>query len=241
MPSPAVRGVHDPQSFDHLAARYDRYGQLVGAELRAWLLFRLPAGGGRALDAGCGTGLHTDLLAERFDEVLAVDVSGPMLAYAGRHRPRRNVRYERRDLHAVTVVRDGPFDLVLSAYTLHHVPDLTAALRHLRSLVRPGGTLLLVDVVDDRHPVPRSWLRVEAWRTFRADLARRRRPVTEAVEVLRLSLDPDWLDHQCSDRLLPPAEWDTLARTVFPGAAISSLHRGRALIWHAPDPSHPPC
>jgi 2-polyprenyl-3-methyl-5-hydroxy-6-metoxy-1,4-benzoquinol methylase len=233
--SPAGRGVHDPQSFDHLPARYDRYGQLVGAELRAWLLFHLPVHGGRALDAGCGTGLHTDLLADRYTDVLAVDLSAPMLAYATRHRPHPNVRYEHRDLLDLTPAGDGPFDLVFSAYTLHHVADLPAALVHLRSLVRPGGTVLLVDVVDNRHPVPRSWLRAEAWRTFRADLLGRRRAIPDAAELLRLSLDPDWLDHQSTDRLLPPAEWDAITRDAFPGAGVTYLHRARALHWRAPN------
>lgn len=231
----AARGVHDPQSFDHLAARYDRYGELVGAELRAWLLFHLPPRADRALDAGCGTGLHTDVLADRCDHVLAVDLSAPMLTYACRRRPHPNVDYTLRDLHEVTPAGDGPFDVVLSAYTLHHVPDLPAALRHLRALTRPGGTVLLVDVVDDRHPVPRSWLRAEAWRTFRTDLARRRRPVAEAAELLRLSLDPDWLDHQSTDRLLPGHQWDAVARDTFPGAGIVQLDRARALHWRRRD------
>ncbi len=229
-----ARGVHDPQSFDHLAGRYDRYGELVGAELRAWLLFHLPVRADRALDAGCGTGLHSELLADRCDDVLAVDTSTPMLTHACRRRARSNVRYVLRDLHDVRPSADGPFDVVLSAYTLHHVPDLPAALTHLRALTRPGGTVLLVDVVDDRHPVPRSWLRSEAWRTFRADLARRRRPVTEAAELLRLSLDPDWLDHQSTDRLLPGYEWDALTRDTFPGATIAHLARARALHWRRP-------
>jgi SAM-dependent methyltransferase len=229
-----ARGVHDPQSFDHLAGRYDRYGELVGAELRAWLLFHLPARADRGLDAGCGTGLHTGLLADRCDDVLAVDLSAPMLTHAGRRRPRSNVRYELRDLHNITPSADGLFDVVLSAYTLHHVPDLPAAFRHLRSLVRPGGTVLLVDVVDDRHPVPRAWLRSEAWRSFRTDITRRRRPVAEAAELLRLSLDPDWLDHQSTDRLLPGHEWDATTRDTFPGASIAQLARAHALHWHCP-------
>lgn len=235
MPTTARAGVHDPQSFDHLAARYDRYADLVGAELRTWLMFHLPLSGHRALDAGCGTGVHTELLADRHNEVLAVDLSAPMLTHATRHRPRGNVRYERRDLHKVTIAEDGRFDVVLSAYTLHHVPDLPAALVHLRSLVRPGGTVLLVDVVDDRHPVPREWLRAEAWRMFRADLLRRRRPAAEAVELLRLQLDPDWLDHQTTDRLVPPQQWENVIRTIYPDARITPLHRARALAWRAPE------
>ena len=220
----------DPRTFDHLAARYDRISALLGAEVRAWMLFHLPARGDRALDLGCGTGEKTALLADRYDEVLAVDLSGPMVDFARRRRPRPGVRYEQRDLRDVAPDSDGRFDLVFSAYTLHHV-ELDSALRRIRSLVRPGGQVLLVDVVDDRRAVPRPWFRREAWRMFAADLRHRSRPVREAVELLRLQLDPDWLDHQTSDRLRPPAEWDAHCRAVFPGPTITPLRRARALDW----------
>lgn len=231
----AARGIRDPQSFDHLPPRYDRLAELLGDELRAWLVFHVPLRGLRALDAGCGTGAHTELLADRHNEVLAVDLSAPMLDHARRHRPRGNVRYEYRDLHDVTPAEDGRFDVVFSAYTLHHVADLDATFAHLRSLARPGGVVLLVDVVDHRHPVPRAWLRAEAWRRFRTDLLNRR-PTADAVELLRLQLDPDWLDHQSTDRLLPPGDWDALGHANFPGARITPLHRARALAWRAPAP-----
>lgn len=233
----------DPQSFDHLAARYDRLAELLGAELRAWLLFHLPVRGDRAVDLGCGTGVQTALLAERFGEVLGVDVSAPMLAHARRHRSHPAVRWERRDLRDVTPREDGLFDLVFSAYTLHHV-EVETALHRMRSLVRPGGTVLLIDLVGEPGSVgegspDRGWLRAQAWRAFRADL--RRRPVREAVELLRLQLDPRWLDHQSTDRVLAPEDWDRRARTVFPGAVIAPLHRAHALSWTAPtaDPHHP--
>jgi SAM-dependent methyltransferase len=230
-----MTSVRDPQSFDHLPARYDRFAELVEDELRTWLLFHLPRRpGGRAADLGCGTGLHTGLLAERFAEVLAADLSAPMVRHARQHRDHPAVRWEVRDLHEVTPGEDGLFDLVLSAYTLHHVPDFGVALRHLRSLLRPGGQLLLVDVVDERRNVPRVWFRGQAWRGFRDDVLRRRRPLGEAVELLRLQLDRDWLDHQSTDQVWPPAEWDEQCRAVYPGAVITSLHRARALAWRRP-------
>lgn len=100
--------------------------------------------------------------------------------------------------------------------------------------------MLLADVVDGRRQVPRSWLRAQAWQEFRKDLARRR-PAGEAVELLRLALDPDWLDDQSTDRLTPPAEWDALGRAVFPGAAIAALDRAHALSWTAPDTGPDAC
>ena len=226
-----MTAVHDPQSFDHLPALYDRFASLVETELHTYLAFRLPRAGGRAVDLGCGTGVHSALLAQHFTEVLAVDLSEPMLAYASRHRPRSNVRYEHRDLAEVTPYRDGQFDFVFSAYTLHHVPDLELALIEVRRLVRPGGQLVVVDVVDERRQVARAWFRREALRTFLGDVRGRRRPVREAWELLGLQRHPDWLAHQTTDRVLPPAEWEAIGRRVFPGCAITPLYRAAALHW----------
>ena len=226
----------DPQSFDHLAQHFDRFAELVGGELDAYLSERLPAAGGRAADLGCGTGVHTDVLAEHYQEVLAVDLSGPMVDWARRRRPRSNVRYEQRDLTGVTAERDGQFDLVFTAYTLHHVPDLAGALQQMRRMLRPGGQIIVVDVVDERYRVPRGWLRREALRGFLGDLRTRRRPAREALELLRLQLAPAWLDHITTDRLLPPAEWDAIGWSVFPDAELTVLYRARALRWTCPGP-----
>jgi SAM-dependent methyltransferase len=227
---PAADAGIDAQSFDHLVARYDRISTLLGAELRAWLLFHLPARGDRAVDLGCGAGGLTALLADRYAEVLAVDLSGPMVELARRRRPAPNVRYEQRDLRDVAPDTDGRFDLVLCAYALHHV-EMDSTLHRIRSLVRPGGQVLVVDMVDDRPVLPRRELRREAVRTFGADLRHRRRPLREAVELLRLQLDPDWLDHRAADRLRSAADWDAHCRAVLPGATITPLHRARALDW----------
>ena len=239
--SAGTAGARDPRSFDHLPARYDRYAELAGDELHAWLSFHLPVGQrgswvGRALDAGCATGTHTELLAGRANEVLAVDRSAPMIYHARSRRGRGNVRYEVADLLHLTRAEVGRFDVVVCTHTVHYLDDLTSALLHLRGLTRPGGRVLLADIVDDRRAVSRSWLRAQAWRTFRDDLLRHRRPLAEAAELLRLQLDPDWLEHQAGDRLCPAAEWDTAALSVFPGAALTQLGRTRALSWQAPDP-----
>ena len=66
---------------------------------------------------------------------------------------------------------------------------------------------------------------------FAADLRYRGRPVRDAVELLRLQLDGDWLDHQTSDRLHPAADWDARCRAVLTGATFTPLRRARALDW----------
>ncbi len=230
MPGFAVASA-DPGSFDHLPAMFDRYCELVGGPLTTYLTARLPAGGHRAVDLGCGTGQHAALLADRFDEVLAVDVSAPMLDFARERRPRGNVHYEHRDLRTASVEADGPFDFVLSTHTLHHVEDLGATLAGIRQLLRPGGTVILVDNVDPRRHAPRSWFVKEAIRSMVGDLLHYRRPVAEAIEVFRLSISRGWLDHLTADVFLTPAEFDARYSAVFPGAEITSLYRAHALHW----------
>jgi 2-polyprenyl-3-methyl-5-hydroxy-6-metoxy-1,4-benzoquinol methylase len=82
-----------------------------------------------------------------------------MLHHAQTVRPRPNIRYQRRDLREVTPDRDGRFDLVLSAYALHHVDRLGTTLRGIRDLVAPGGQVILIDNVDPRRRVPRFLVR----------------------------------------------------------------------------------
>jgi ubiquinone/menaquinone biosynthesis C-methylase UbiE len=77
----------DPQSFDHFAIDYDRYASLEPPLVLDWLLAQLPGRGRRALDAGCGSGRHTLALADRFDEVVGIDVSQPLIGVARHQRP----------------------------------------------------------------------------------------------------------------------------------------------------------
>jgi SAM-dependent methyltransferase len=230
----AATGPHDPRSFDHLPAAFDRFAELVGCPLTDYIRRHLPPRGRRAVDLGCGTGQHAWLLSRVFGEVLAVDISAPMLQFAEQHRPAPNVRYQQRGLTEVTAEHDGQFDLVLSTHTLHHVPDLPAALRQIRSLLAPGGQAILVDNVDPRHQAPRAWFRAEARKALLIDLRRRRRPIREAIEVYRLSTHPGWLSHLSSDVFLTPAEFEAVYGAVFPGAEFTPMYRTIAMHWRKP-------
>jgi SAM-dependent methyltransferase len=131
------------------------------------------------------------------------------------------VCYRHCDLLDLTPDRDGTFDLVLSAYTLHHVPDLPAALEQIRSLVRPGGQAILVDICDlPRDP---AWFRADARRTLLLDLRHRRRPIREAVLLYRLSVHPAWLDHLAADIALTRAEFEQAYLATFATAEITPM------------------
>ena len=101
-----------------------------------------------ALDYGAGTGLLALALAARVRRVLAVDSSAGMLAVlADKARARRCANVE--TLHADFAqdpLPPGPFDLVASAMTLHHVADVAGLLRKFFALLAPGGRIALADL-----------------------------------------------------------------------------------------------
>ena len=218
------------QSFDRIAADYDRLGDFSGND-GSWLVNVLPAAGGRALDLGCGTGRHAVLLAERFAHVDAVDLSLPMIEIARAKRSRPNVAYQQADLLEVT--GSGEYDLVLSVMTLHHMPDLRAALARIKGLLAPGGRIVLVDSHPAESALHPAWrilyrlvplrprLHVGAVLRFRANLARRG-PAT-AWEIYRLQTRRAWLDHRVSDRFFSREELDQCCATLFPGCQMERL------------------
>jgi SAM-dependent methyltransferase len=99
--------------------------------------------GGRLLEVGPGPGVTTELLADRFDRVTAVEVD-PALA----------VRLRRRIGEAAVVVagdgaalpfRAASFDLAVCFTVLHHVPSREVQdrlLAEIRRCLRPGGLLV---------------------------------------------------------------------------------------------------
>jgi len=237
----------DAQSFDHLAADYHRMGELGRNSLiEAWLESQLPQAGGRALDLGCGTGYHAMMLARRFRHVDAIDLSGRMIELAQAQRPLPNVSYRRADLHDVGEA--GAYDFVFSSMTLHHVPDLHAALSHIGSLLAPGGHMALVDTYVPGLRTPEWIARRTIDRTLplrprlhalaALHLARNlaRRDAATAWEIYRLQASRSWLDHRVSDRFFTRDELERCCRSLFPGYRIDILggERGIGLTWNSP-------
>jgi SAM-dependent methyltransferase len=95
----------------------------------------------RALDAGCGTGFQTAVLAELGYAAHGLDLSAGLLDVA--RRTLDAVPLVRGDVEALPY-RDGVFDAVTCCgSTLSFVPDAARALRELGRVLRPGGRLLL--------------------------------------------------------------------------------------------------
>lgn len=108
-------------------------------------------GGERVLDAGCGSGFHTLLLAEQLPEgqVVAVDVSPEMLDRLRRNAARRKLSERVEVLRADGLqlpLEDESVDRAVSAAVWHHLDDPQQACRELARALRPGGRAVVSDL-----------------------------------------------------------------------------------------------
>jgi len=98
--------------------------------------------GKRVLDAACGVGYGTALLAERAAHVLGVDVSEEAIDYARARYGRPNVEFRVADLLELDV-QDQSFDVLCSFETLEHLRDRDAYLGHMSRVLRDSGVYVV--------------------------------------------------------------------------------------------------
>lgn len=116
-----------------------------------FLLKQLPPHGSQAFELGCGSGNFSRLLAQRFDHVLALDLSPQMIRLAQSYTPAvTNVEWQVADVLTYELP-PARFTCVASIATLHHLP-LEQILLKMRESLAPGGTLLVLDLFQGESP-----------------------------------------------------------------------------------------
>jgi SAM-dependent methyltransferase len=106
-------------------------------------------GGSAVLEAGCGVGAQTLTLAERSPgaHFTAIDVSVSSLAEA-QEKVRRaglsNVEFRHADLFDLPFSAES-FDHVFVCFVLEHLANPVAVLRILKRLLKPGGTITVIE------------------------------------------------------------------------------------------------
>jgi SAM-dependent methyltransferase len=111
--------------------------------------FTLPfARGRRVLDAACGEGYGSALLAREAGSVLGLDIGDAAVAHArSRYGAQPNLRFDVADCTALDHLPAASFDLIASFETLEHVEAQERMLDGFARLLAPGG-LLLVSTPD---------------------------------------------------------------------------------------------
>jgi SAM-dependent methyltransferase len=147
-------GIRDANARYHdlAAAGYDfkwgiGYGRISQAQVLSKLRKALghePAGYSHGLEIGAGTGYFTlNLLrAGLIDHGVATDISPGMLGELRTSARKLDVEVDTACCEAAELpFDDGIFDIVFGHAVLHHLPDLPAAFREFRRVLRPGGHL----------------------------------------------------------------------------------------------------
>jgi demethylmenaquinone methyltransferase / 2-methoxy-6-polyprenyl-1,4-benzoquinol methylase len=150
----STRTRHARELFAPLGPTYDRYARLLSfgqdPRWRSFLVSRVPADAQRVLDVASGTAAVAIELArsELTRSVVGIDQSPEMLA-AGRARVAHAGLGERIELRQgraeALPFGDAEFDALTFTYLLRYVDDVPATLCELARVVRPGGTVAMLE------------------------------------------------------------------------------------------------
>jgi ubiquinone/menaquinone biosynthesis C-methylase UbiE/DNA-binding transcriptional ArsR family regulator len=108
-------------------------------------------------DIGCGTGSLTFELARFARKVIGVDLSNEMLRRAravAKERATRNVEFRQGDIFKLPLASRS-VDAAFCVMVLHFLPEPERAIAGLCRITRPGGSVILVDLVQHKQ----EWMR----------------------------------------------------------------------------------
>ncbi len=153
--APAAGAGRAPRSRIYDGAFFARFIDPINAKLHGFVVDQVEPGA-RALDVGCGTGALAFRLAPRAREVVGVELSPAMVAYA-RERAAAlragNVSFVLGDAEsALAGAADGSVDVAAMVLVLHEIPAEARA-GVLREAARVARRVLCVDYAA---PLPRS-------------------------------------------------------------------------------------
>lgn len=231
--SKTVNQVRD--DFDHVARIAERMQATRDGPAEPherYLLRHIPRPCDAVLELGCGTGEFSRRLASLARKVVALDLSAEMIRVArSRSAERSNIEYVIGDMTTLPLRRSG-FDCVVSLNTLHHV-DAVQALGTMRGALRPGGTLLIADVLD------RAGVRNLPLNLLAAVVRLVRRTVLDR-KTQRGALHAAYKAHGCGESHPTLAQARALAATELPGAIVRGhLFWRYSIVWRAVESSWP--
>jgi tRNA (cmo5U34)-methyltransferase len=138
------------EHFDQAAATWDLVDRrvLLAQAVVAAIAARVPLSRQwSVLDFGCGTGLVTLALAPRVGTLTGADTSPGMLRTLAGKAEDQGLTLRLIQLGEPGVPDlGGPYDLIVSSMTLHHVLDVPALLRQFAQALCPGAQVALADL-----------------------------------------------------------------------------------------------
>ena len=127
---------------DHVRKGWDAYREYFNNP--AFFEFIGDVSGKTVLDAGCGEGYNTRLLARSGARMTGVDISERMIELARQEEQREalGIRYEEASFSDLGIFDDASFDVVVSSMALMDGPDFEGAVKEIFRVLQPGGELI---------------------------------------------------------------------------------------------------
>ncbi len=101
--------------------------------------------GGRLLEIGCGNGSVLNTLAPNYDEAIGIELSAERVAHAQRNLAHfSNCKVICGSVSDLSTKADAPFDCIVWADVIEHIPDVIETMHLLAQLSRPGTQLITV-------------------------------------------------------------------------------------------------
>jgi cyclopropane fatty-acyl-phospholipid synthase-like methyltransferase len=158
-------------TFDRLAREYDElklrvipgYRQVQDLALR----YASANPRQRVLELGCGTGEWASVFLQNHPEAdyVAVEFSPNMRRLASTRLSAYSARLELLDQDLNTSLPEGPFDLIVSFFAIHHVENKQRLVQDVIASLAPGGLFLYADITIASDPgLERSFL--DGWVAF---------------------------------------------------------------------------
>ncbi len=215
----STRTAHARDLFAPLGPTYDRYANLLSfgqdPRWRRFLVSRIPADATRVLDVATGTGAVALELKRTSPErtVVGIDQSPEMLAIA-RRRAGDTIELHEGSAESLPF-SDGEFDALTFTYLLRYVDDPAATMRELARVVKPGGTIAMLE-----FGLPRGMWR-PLWELY----------VRVGLPLAGAAVSPGW--HEVG-RFLGPSIRDFHTRVdlqrIWPDAQVKHLSLGGGLV-----------
>lgn len=190
-----------------------------------FLLRHVPGHCQTALDIGRGTGAFSRLLADRSDQVVALDLSPQMVRIAReRSKDYSNIEFQVADATTWEFPLEQ-FDCVASIATLHHLP-IEETLPKMKGALKAGGALMVLDLYEAAGLADMLTSAVAipvhlVLRLAKSGQLRERREVREA-----------WAEHGKNDSYPALAQIHRVCERVLPGARIRKHLLWRySIIW----------
>lgn len=146
----ALRNEQAQVYFNQVAGRFDRsYGPGRSWQAFGHLLLRMIPPVDIA-DLGSGEGLLSELLARSARRVIAVDNSEKMVAFGAEKAKKnglKNLEFRLGNLENPPI-DPGSVDVVILSQALHHAADPAAAIQSAANILRPGGHVFILDLLE---------------------------------------------------------------------------------------------